>query len=255
MPSERDVSVYLLPEMAQPSRLAGSVAVVVDVLRSTTTIVHALAAGCAGVRPCLEIEEARILAEQLRPERVLLVGERDGIPIDGFDLGNSPRRFTPRVCNGVMVVLTTTNGTRAILRCVGAARTLVAAFVNYSAVCEQLRHDVRPVSIVCSGTAGDVTLEDTLLAGAMVDFLHDLGPVRLNDGARLAWDCFETHGRCLQAALELSEGGRALERIGFAEDIEASACVDTFALVPELRHDPLRIEVGAAGIVKSYWMK
>jgi 2-phosphosulfolactate phosphatase len=185
----------------------------------------------------------------------LLAGERGGLPIEGFDLGNSPRRFVPRACRGVPLVLTTSNGTRAVLRCAVAARTLVGAFVNYSAVCEQLRHDKRPVCIVCAGTHGDVTLEDTLLAGALVDFLRDSGSVRLNDGARLAWDCFETHGRCLQAALELSHGGQQLKGLGFAEDIEAAAKVDAFALVPELRPDPLRIEVGAAGIVKSYWMK
>jgi 2-phosphosulfolactate phosphatase len=255
MADGREVSVYLLPELAPPARLAGGLTVVIDVLRATTTLVHALAAGCCSVRPCVEVDEARSLADSMRAGRVLLAGERNGLPIDGFDLGNSPRRFTPRVCHGMTLVFTTTNGTRALGRCTGAARTLVAAFVNYSAVCEQLRHERRPVSIVCAGTDGDVTLEDTLLAGALVDFLHEQGNVRLNDGARLAWDCFETHGRCLQGALELSQGGQALKRLGFCEDIEAAARVDEFALVPELRADPLRVEVGAAGIVKSYWTR
>ncbi len=255
MADARDVNVFLMPELAPPARLTDAVAVVIDVLRTTTTIIHALAAGCLCIRPCLEVEEARALADQMRAGRVLLAGERDGAPLAGFDLGNSPRRFTPRLCRDVTVVLTTTNGTRALFRCAGAARTLVAAFANYSAVCEQLRAEKRPVCIVCSGTEGDVTLEDTLLAGALVDFLHDLGPVNLNDGARLAWDCFETHGRCLHAALELSTGGQALKRLGFCEDIETAAEVDAFALVPELRFDPLRIEVGAAGIVKHYWTK
>jgi 2-phosphosulfolactate phosphatase len=255
MPEERDVDVYLLPELAPPERLREAVAVAVDVLRATTSIVHALAAGCVCVRPCTEVDEARSLADQMRAGRVLLAGERGGNPLPGFDLGNSPRRFTPRACNGVTLVLTTTNGTRALLRCAGASRTLVAAFVNYSAVCEQLRHEKRPVCIVCAGTDGAVTLEDTLLAGALVDFLTDLGAARLNDGARLAWDCFESHGCCLQAALELSQGGRHLKDLGYDEDIQAAARVDEFALVPELRPDPLRVEVGAAGIVKSYWMK
>lgn len=255
MAEDREVRVYLLPELAPPERLRDGVAVVIDVLRATTSIVHALAAGCTSVRPCAEIDEARALAEGMRAGRVLLAGERGGEPIVGFDLGNSPRRFTARLCRDVNVVLTTTNGTRALLRCRDAARTLIAAFVNYSAVCEQLRHEKRPVSIVCAGTDGDVTLEDTLLAGALVDFLADLGGARLNDGARVAWDCFETHGCCLQGALELSQGAVVLKRLGLDEDIQAAARVDEFALVPELRADPLRIEVGAAGIVKSYWMK
>jgi 2-phosphosulfolactate phosphatase len=255
MAEDREVRVYLLPELAPPERLRDGVAVVVDVLRATTSIVHALAAGCTSVRPCVGVDEARSLADGMRAGRVLLAGERGGEPIPGFDLGNSPRGFTARTCRDVNVVLTTTNGTKALLRCTPAARTLIAAFVNYSAICEQLRHEKRPVSIVCAGTDGDVTLEDTLLAGALVDFLTEVGGARLNDGARLAWDCFETHGCCLHAALELSQGAQGLKRLGYSDDIQDAAQVDEFALVPELRVDPPRVEVGAAGIVKSYWMK
>jgi 2-phosphosulfolactate phosphatase len=152
-------------------------------------------------------------------------------------------------------VLTTTNGTRALLRAAEAERVLVAGFVNYSAVCEQLRQDARPVHIVCAGTDGTVTLEDTLLAGALVDFLCEVGEVRLNDAGRLAWDCFENHGRVLLGALQVSRGGTQLRELGYDDDIQAAAQVDQFALVPELRREPLRVEVGAVGIVKSHWMK
>jgi hypothetical protein len=79
--------------------------------------------------------------------------------------------------------------------------------------------------------------------------------VRLNDSARLAWDSFENHGRILAGALEVSRGGTHLREIGYAEDIAAAAAVDRFALVPELRRDPLRLEVGTVGIVKSRWQK
>src|SRR5262249_34087881 len=146
-------------------------------------------------------------------------------------------------------------GTRALLRAAAAERTLLAAFVNYSAVCEQLRHDPRPLHILCAGTEGEIALEDTLLAGALVDFLCEGMEMRLNDSARLAWDCFENHGRVLLGALQLSQGGANLRRLSYDEDIRAAAQVDQFALVPELRHDPLRVEIGAVGIVKSHWLK
>ncbi len=255
MPVERAVQVHLLPGLAPPGRLAGGLAVVIDVLRATTTIVHALAAGAVCVRPCAEIEEARELAGGLRAGRVLLAGERGGEPLPGFDLGNSPGEYTGKVCKGNTVVLTTTNGTRALLRAAEAERVLVAAFVNYSAVCEQLRHDARPLHIVCAGTEGAVSLEDTLLAGALVDALCQAAEVRLDDAARLAWDCFENHGRCLVGALEVGQGGATLRRLGYDEDIKAAAQVDRFALVPELRRDPLRVEIGAVGIVRSHWPK
>ena len=89
---------------------------------------------------------------------------------------------------------------------------LVAAFVNFSAVCEQLRQEKRPVHIVCAGTEGEIAMEDTLLAGALVDFLCEAMEVRLNDSARLAWDCFENHGRMLQAGSGAEQGRRASAR-------------------------------------------
>ena len=255
MMEDRDVQVHLLPSLAAPGRLAGGVAVVIDVLRATTTIIQALAAGCTAVRPCAEVEEARALAGGMRAGRVLLGGERGGLPLPGFDLGNSPGEYTAAVCRGNTLVLTTTNGTRALLRAAEADRVLLAGFVNFSAVCEQLYPDPRPLHIVCAGTEGEVSLEDTLLAGALVEALCETGAVRLNDSARLAWDCFENHGRVLQGALEVSRGGAHLLNLGFTEDIHTAAQVDQFALVPELRRDPTRVEVGAVGIVKSHWIK
>lgn len=255
MSAEREVHVHLLPELAPPRSLAGGLAVVVDVLRATTTIVHALAAGCPAVRFCAEIEEARNLADGLRAGRTLLGGERAGVAPPGFDLGNSPLEYTAAACKGRTLVLTTTNGTRALLRAAQAERTLAAGFVNFSAVCEQLRADRRAVHIICAGTDGEITLEDTLLAGAFVDFLCDQGDIRPDDSARIAWDCFENNGRVLLPALELSGGAASLKRLGYHDDIRAAAQVDLFALVPEVRREPLRLEVGAVGITKSHWAK
>ena len=253
MADERPVRVHLVPNLAAPGTLVGGVAVVIDVLRATTTIVHALAAGCAAVIPCAEVDEAKKTAAALRPGKVILGGERGGKLIPGFDLGNSPREYTAKACKKATVVLTTTNGTRAILRAAEAERVLIGAFVNYSAVCELLRTDARPVHIVCAGCDGAPALEDTLLAGALVDFLCEAQEVTLNDSARLAWDAFENHGRVLRGALEVGTHGAHLIELGYDADIRAAADVDRFYLVPELRRDPLRIERAAAGIVQSHW--
>src|SRR5262245_12215255 len=255
MADERDVHVHLLPDYAPAGGLVGGVAVVIDVLRATTTMVHALGAGAVCVRPCADLDEARALAGSLPAGKALLGGERGGVALSDFDLGNSPREYTPARCKNLTVVLTTTNGTKALARAAEAERVLVAAFVNFSAVCEQLRQDKRPLHIVCAGTDGKVTMEDTLLAGAFVDFLSEEMEVRLDDSARLAWDCFENHGRMLAAALELSHGGQTLKALGMGDDIRLAAEIDKFALVPELKRDPFRLEVGAVGIVKSRWHK
>jgi 2-phosphosulfolactate phosphatase len=254
MPS-KDVCVHLVPQLLEPSRLKGSIAVVIDVLRATTTIIHALAASCTAVRPCVEIEEAKALAETLPKRGVLLGGERGGKRIPNFMLGNSPREYTAKNCKGKTLILTTSHGTRAIQRVIEAQRVLIAGFVNFSAVCEQLHCDLRPVHVVCAGYAGEPCMEDTLLAGALVEFFCETMDVRLNDSARLAWDCFENHGRILLGALQISQGGEHLKEIGCTDDIPLAADVDKFAIVPELRRDPLRIEVTSAGIVKQRWAK
>src|SRR5262249_50772956 len=124
--AERALSVHLLPGLAPPNALAGSITVVVDVLRASTTIVHALAAGCCSVIPCAEIEEAQKLAGPMPAGRVILAGERRGEKIAGFDCGNSPREFKPASCKGCTLVLTTSNGTQALLRAAEADRVLVA---------------------------------------------------------------------------------------------------------------------------------
>jgi 2-phosphosulfolactate phosphatase len=250
---ERLLHVHLLPDFAPPGALKDTTVVVIDVLRATTTIVHALAAGCAAVRPCAEVEEARKLADGMRAGRVILAGERGGKKIPGFDHGNSPLEFTPNACRDRTLVLTTTNGTRALLRAAEAERALVAGFVNYSAVCEQLLADARPLHMLCAGSDGEPSLEDTLLAGAFIETLCDHYELQLNDSARLAWDCFENQGLVLLSALELGRGGRTLKELGDDADIAAAGEVDLFTIVPELKRDPLRVEIGAAGVVRNRW--
>ena len=251
---DRQLSVHLLPNLAAPERLPGSVAVVIDVLRASTTIIHALAAGCGVVWPVADLEAVQPLASKLWSEGqpVVTGGERACLPTPGFDLGNSPSDYTQETCRGKQVVLSTTNGTRALLHAAAADRVLVAGFVNFSAVCEQLARDERPVHLICAGTGGAVTLEDTLLAGAFVDALQRK-QLTLCDSARLAWDCFEHHGMIVEEALRLSQGGRNLIAAGLEDDLAIAAQVDRFLIVPELKRDPERLEVGAVGLARSRW--
>ncbi len=249
MPGPREVRVYLTPAMIPEGVLAGGVAVVIDVLRATTTMLTALAAGAKAIIPCASIDDAKALAG----DGVVLAGERGGRAIPGFDLGNSPAEFTSAVCKNKTIVTTTTNGTAAILACRPAERVLIGAFVNFSAVCEQLSADARPVHIVCAGTNGQPTLDDTLFAGAVVDFLSFTYDVHLNDSARLAWDCFENHGQILMAALEISAGGEALMNIGLGDDLKFAAAIDKFALTAAVSYDPPRIQLTGAGIKRRHW--
>jgi 2-phosphosulfolactate phosphatase len=246
------LDVYLLPSLVEPEALAGRVAIVIDVLRATTTIIHALAGGAAEVRVCQEVEEARRLAADC--PGAVLAGERGGLRIPGFHLGNSPMEFTPQAIGGKTVIFTTTNGTRAMVRCRGAQRVLLAAFVNFSAICRELSAALsspasRGVAIVCAGTDGEVTREDTLLAGAIVDDLssHSGLKLALNDQAEIAADAWRACRQDLGGhdplgkALRQSRGGRNLIEIGMENDIAIAAEIDRFDLAPALDLATMRV--------------
>ena len=240
----RTINVHLLPVLVEPNELAGKTVVVIDVLRATTTIIHALAAGATEVVPLLEVEEARQLAATM-PGRAVLGGERGGKRIEGFDLGNSPLEYTSAIVGGKTLVFTTTNGTRAMLRCKQAARILIAGLVNFTAVCRELA-EAAEIEIVCAGTDGHVTREDTLLAGAIVE---EAGQALRNDQAEIAADAWRTavgtlSGRDpIAAALRESRGGRNLIEIGHENDIDLAAQIDKFDIVPELNIAAWRIRL------------
>jgi 2-phosphosulfolactate phosphatase len=250
MPAARKIDVYLLPALVEPSELTGKTVVVVDVLRATTTIIHALAAGATEVIPCLEVEEARRVAAEIRAAAIL-GGERGGQQIPGFDLGNSPAEYSREMVQGKTVVFTTTNGTRALLRCRAARNVLLGAFVNFSAVCRELSGKDEFV-LLCAGTDGHVTREDTLFAGAVVDDLVRSAASRrgpqgadaprsptLNDQAEIAADAWRSAVRVLTdrplgMTLRDSRGGRNLIEIGQENDIDLAAQIDKFDIVPQL---------------------
>jgi 2-phosphosulfolactate phosphatase len=219
---------------------AGGIAVVIDVLRASTTMITALAHGAASVLPVADVDEARRLAGELG-QRALLGGERGGLRIPGFDLGNSPREYTAGRVAGQTVVITTTNGTAALHASRDAAEIVVGAIVNRTAVAEAVRRlagNRGVVHLVCAGTDGAVTEEDILAAGAILDAA---GATRLDAAAAAARERFRETIRgatdpCipLAAALANSRGGRNLLAIGMKADIGDAAAIDTIPVVPRL---------------------
>jgi 2-phosphosulfolactate phosphatase len=217
--------------------------------------VFALAAGARAVIPCLTIEDALTAAGALPPDEVVLGGERGGRAIEGFDLGNSPAEYVSDKVAGKTVVLTTTNGTKALLQCAGAEQIVIGSLVNLSALCTVLAGRDR-VEVVCAGTDGQGTREDVLVAGAIVDRLTVEQPAsesawELNGEARAARDAWlavvagATGGELtarLVAAMRDSRGGENLIALGMAGDIELAAEIDHFALVPRFNPASGRIE-------------
>lgn len=214
---------------------------VIDVLRASTTIATALAHGAAAVRPVAGIEEARGLAAVLGAG-TLLGGERGGVRIPGFDLGNSPLEYTPDRVAGKTIVITTTNGTAALHACREAREILVGALVNRTAVADEVRRlagDSVPVHLVCAGTDGEITAEDVLAAGAILDAAA--GSVEaLDESAREAVAFFRRVAAAvdvqsgLVAEFRRSPGGLNLVDLGMEADLPVAAAIDSLAVVPRL---------------------
>jgi 2-phosphosulfolactate phosphatase len=229
------IDAYFTTAEVDPSALAEATVVVVDVLRATTTIVEALANGARGIYPTPSTEEAVRLAHSLGREDTLLCGERKGEKIQGFDLGNSPREFTHEAVSGKRLVMSTTNGTRALDAAQGGARLLACAFTNLSAVARRLGPE-RRVVVICAGRENRFAIEDALCAGHLIDRLAKGGAEEphLNDAARAA--------RVLAGArkptkrfLALTDAGRALVEVGLGEDLDVCAQVDRHHVVAEMR--------------------
>jgi 2-phosphosulfolactate phosphatase len=225
--------------------LTQTTCVVFDVLRATTSMVTALANGASAIIPAAQIPES--LELQARTPGSLLAGERDGLRIRAeltggvdFDLGNSPREFTREKVAGKSIVITTTNGTRALRACASAQQVLVSAFVNLEATAHHLR-DRKPeqLLLVCGGTFEQMAYEDVLAAGALCDSLwphYCEGAVA--DSVLVARELFALVKADLFAALSRSRNGRRLiSRAELSEDLRWCARRDVFPLVALLQAD------------------
>lgn len=216
--------------------LSRATCVVFDVLRATSTFVTALANGAEALIPVEEIPEA-LKIRRRRPD-VLLAGERHGLRITAamtggveFDLGNSPREFTPARVKGRTIVSTTTNGTRALRACAPAAHVLVGSFLNLNAVEEAILAQLpAQLLLVCAGTGENAALEDTLAAGALCDRLVSrLAALQLADSGRMAWSVYRAAQADLPGNVRCAQNARRLLAIpDLAADVEFCILVDRF---------------------------
>ena len=239
---EISAEVMLTPadlETLRRRKLGGAVCVVFDVLRATTSMVTALGNGAEAIEPVQEIEAA-LAARRARPE-VLLAGERQGLRIDAsltggveFDLGNSPREFTAERVRGRRIVMTTTNGTRALRACQGARTVLVGSFLNLGAIARWLLDRVpRELVIVCSGTFEELALEDALAAGALWEAVASVyGEGRVTDAVAVAGAAWQMARDDLPAALARARNGRRLlSQPELRDDVAFCAQRDTLPFV------------------------
>ncbi len=226
------VHVALTPADASGLALDGWAAIVVDVLRATTSVVAACAAGCARVIPVTDACAARERAGRFTAGEVVLAGEQGGLPIPGFHLGNSPLEFTPERVRGRTIVLTTTNGTAAMLIAGSAAVAAVAALTNASAVSDWALAQGRDLALLCSGDNGAFSLEDAVCAGLIVSIVASSTGADLSDGAAAALGLGRYYAGRLGDLRHASRWARRLAGMGQSADVDACLRHDVTCMVP-----------------------
>ena len=222
--------------------------VVFDILRATTSMMSALGAGAEAIIPVAEIPDALALRRE-RPD-VLLAGEREGLRIGAdqtggieFDFGNSPREFLPEKVRGRTIVMTTTNGTRALRACEQARTVLIGSFLNLKPVAAWMRENYpRHLLLVCAGTHDQAALEDTLAAGSLCEKIWDqYATGEIADSAVIARRLYPLFERDLVAAMNHSRNGRRLlAHPELKADVRYCVQRETINFVAELRQGAVR---------------
>lgn len=213
-----------------------STVVVIDVLRSTSTIISALENGAESIIPVDDVEKAASLAEPSDENRNLLAGEKRGRPVEGFDLFNSPLEFSRDVVRGRTIVLTTSNGTRAINYVSKANKVLICSINNVDAVSKSVMNE-GDLTIVCSGAEDMISMEDLFCGGILLESLKDrivMGD--LPDSAMISLLLAESYSKDTEEFLRTCQRGRDLIDQGYEKDVIYCALRGTSRCVPFLKH-------------------
>ena len=230
--------VWFSPLGLGPADVQGRTIFVIDVLRATTVMCAALHNGARALIPVASTEEALRLAQTIGSADVLLAGEKGCLRIPGFALGNSPLEMTEQAVKGKTIVVTTTNGTKALLSTQGAGAVYVASAANLTLAGERAREALgqnRDVVILCAGRETAFSLDDAYCAGRLaVAALGDHKPRKgLNDAALASLDLVRRYGDDWTRPLSYSRAGRELIRLGFRDDVLDAGRLDAYPVLPQ----------------------
>lgn len=232
----KTIDVCLSPELMHLYSVEEKSVVVVDILRATSSMVTAFAHGVDGIYPVAKLEECRAM----KTKGYLIAGERDGEKVADFDLGNSPFEYMAENLKGKQIAFTTTNGTQAIAKSIGAKEIIIGAFLNLSAVAAHLIKSNNDVLIVCAGWKGKVNLEDTVFAGALAEKLKSQFTDAC-DAPLMARHLYNAGKSDMAKFLSESSHVRRLNRLNIHEDMEFCLTIDKYSIVPVLKEGTLTV--------------
>jgi 2-phosphosulfolactate phosphatase len=223
------IEVCLTPDLIHQHSLKGKVVVVVDIFRATSCIVTGLSNGVKAIRPVGEIEECLELGKQ----GYLMAGERGGIMVPEFNMGNSPFEYQSDDVIGKKIAISTTNGSQAIIKSKESDDIIIGSFLNLDAVGEYILKSKRDVVIHCAGWKGTPNLEDTLFAGALIDeCAEDMKAI--GDSALLAHQLYIANHENLYGIAKQSSHAERLAGFGIEQDLEFCMSENEYQVVPRL---------------------
>ncbi len=231
----KHIEVCLTPEQLHHFDIHDRLVVVIDIFRATSCIVTALANGAEQIVPVAEVEECQSLQER----GMLGSAERNGDQVEGFDFGNSPLSYVdnPKI-KGRGIAMTTSNGTMAIQKAKSASQLIIGAFLNKTAVVKHILEQDKDVILLCAGWRGQVNLEDSVYAGALLDdMVKDLNYA--NDACGLARSAYHLGKNNPKRFLQDSSHFQRLAQKGRLEDIDFCLSHDLYSVVPVLKGDAL----------------
>jgi 2-phosphosulfolactate phosphatase len=231
------LDVGFTPMGLTPTDVQGRTVFVLDILRATTAMCAALYHGAKAMIPVASTEEALRLAQTIGSADVLLAGEKNCVRIPGFHLGNSPLEMTEAAIRGKTIIVTTTNGTKALLACQGAAAVYPACAANLTLAAEKARESLErdgDLLVVCAGRDSAFSLDDAYCAGRLVAaVLGGHRPRRgLNDAGIATLDLVRRYGDNWERPLAYSRAGRELIKLGFRDDVVDAARLDAYPVLP-----------------------
>lgn len=223
----KKIEVCLSPELIHQFHLKGKIVVVVDIFRATSCMVAGMGTGVKAIYPVAEVSECINLGKQGK----IMAGERGGIMVEGFDMGNSPFDYMREACSEKEVAVTTTNGTQAIVKSIGAEEILIGAFLNLSAITKYISGSKKDVIIHCAGWKGTINIEDTLFAGALINSLCKTHHFE-GDPALVAKSLYDLNKSDLIKIAKDSSHAKRLSGFGAEKDLEFCMKESEFDVVP-----------------------
>ncbi len=236
-----NIDVVISAQHIKPEKFKDRIVVVIDVLRATSVMVTALNNGCDKIIPVKEIEEAIDIASKDR-NKYLLGGERGGIKIDKFDFSNSPLDYTEDIVKGKSLIMTTTNGTRAIKNSEEAEKIFIGALINGRVVAEKLAKLNKDVTFVNAGTDGEFSMDDFITSGYIINCLRDImkNHCTLTDIAKTSEYVYINNPSIISFVKDALHYKR-MKDLRYNEDLRYCLSKDLINIVPEYKDGEIKI--------------